>query len=602
LGRALVTIGLLGLLFERSLGDLVAWVGRGALFLAAPYLLVAVLQAEKAHGFAASLVESAIPARTIIESISDALVALDQNGCVVYWNAAAQRLFGCGAAEVFGNDFISLVVPDSFRDEARGILAGLSRGEGKPSGERMELTIRDCRGRDFTAEMVFYMSPATEGRLIVVVIGDVSERKRMEEELRHHRDHLEELVKLRTDELETLNRELTQEIAERARTDEALRLSEERFRSLFNGMTEGFALHEIICDDKGTPIDYRFLDINPAFELLTGLRRDDVVGRLKSDVLPNDDPEWVRLYGSVALTGDPVGFERYSPALERVYEVFAYCPAPFQFAAVFMDITDRKRTEDEIRQLNEILTSRAAELEAANEKLRELDRLKSLFIASMSHELRTPLNNIIGFTGIMLQGMAGELNEEQRKQLTIVKEGSLHLLSLINDIIDISKIEAGKVDLYIREFDLSELVREVSGGFAGEAQKKGVEIIVHTPETLVIESDKRRTRQILMNLTDNAVKFTDSGKIEVSLTVRDGGVDVSVSDTGIGIKMEDLGRLFCAFSQVVSVDRPKEGTGLGLYLSRKIAHLLGGEITVRSELGKGSVFTLSLAGRPEYER
>ncbi|NTU42375.1 MAG: PAS domain S-box protein [Nitrospirales bacterium] len=262
------------------------------------------------------------------------------------------------------------------------------------------------------------------------------------------------------------------------------------------------------------------------------------------------------------------------------------------------DLTERKRIEEELREhrdhLENMVRLRTSELEEANTRLLEMDRLKSVFIASMSHELRTPLNTIIGFSGIILQGLAGTLNAEQQKQLGIVKGSSLHLLSLINDIIDISKIETGKLDLYIRSFDLSTLVREVTGEYAGKAEEKGLEMIVHTPETLPIESDKRRTRQILVNLLDNAVKFTERGQIEVCLTITGGNAEISFSDTGIGIEAEDMGRLFRSFCQIVTKEIPKEGSGLGLYLSRKIARLLGGDISVQSEPGKGSVFTLAL--------
>lgn len=139
---------------------------------------------------------------------------------------------------------------------------------------------------------------------------------------------------------------VVRDVTDRKRAEEVLRESEERYRGLFNSMTEGFALHEVICDENGVPYDFRFLDINPAFEKLTGLKREDVIGRTHNEVLPNDDPRWVREYGAVALTGKPTQFENYSPALGRHYEVFAYSPAPHQFAVVFLDITERKQAEE----------------------------------------------------------------------------------------------------------------------------------------------------------------------------------------------------------------------------------------------------------------
>jgi signal transduction histidine kinase len=216
-----------------------------------------------------------------------------------------------------------------------------------------------------------------------------------------------------------------------------------------------------------------------------------------------------------------------------------------------------------------------------------------MFIASMSHELRTPLNSIIGFTGIILQGMSGEINSEQEKQLTLVKNSANHLLALINDIIDISKIEADKVEITIEEFDLSMLAQEIKDSFAVVAGKKGLELLLQTP-TLIIKSDRRRTEQILVNFISNAVKFTDKGEIEIKIVKKDKMVEMSVKDKGIGIKKEDMDKLFKTFSRIPVKDRIIEGTGLGLYLSKKIADLLGGEIKAESEFGKGSVFTLTL--------
>ncbi len=241
------------------------------------------------------------------------------------------------------------------------------------------------------------------------------------------------------------------------------------------------------------------------------------------------------------------------------------------------------------------LANRTEELGQANIRLQELDRLKSIFIASMSHELRTPLNSIIGFTGIILQGITGEINEEQRKQLTIVKNSANHLLELINDIIDLSKIEAGKVELLIEEFDISGLIGELEESFRVSVSEKDLKLSLEVPDRLIVKSDERRTKQILFNFVSNAVKFTDRGEITIKAAKRDGRVEVSVQDTGIGIKKDHMDRLFKVFSRIRNKGVLfREGTGLGLYLSKKIADLLNGEIKAESEVGKGSVFTLSL--------
>jgi len=265
---------------------------------------------------------------------------------------------------------------------------------------------------------------------------------------------------------------------------------------------------------------------------------------------------------------------------------------------IIKDITERKQAEDALKkahdQLENKVAQRTEELQKANLKLRELDQLKSMFIASMNHELRTPLSLIIGFTDIILQEISGEINQEQRRQFTLVKKNANHLLSLINDILDVNKIETGKVEMIIEEFDLSALSQEIKDNFRIAADKKELELSFKIPPTLLIESDRRRTKQILVNLLSNALKFTDRGEIKIKIATKDKMVEMSVQDSGSGIKKEDMDKLFNAFSQIPNPGKIEEGTGLGLYLSKKNANLLGGDILVESELGKGSVFTLTL--------
>jgi len=176
----------------------------------------------------------------------------------------------------------------------------------------------------------------------------------------------------------------------------------------------------------------------------------------------------------------------------------------------------------------------------------------------------------------------------------MVKNSAHHLLTLINDVIDVSKIEAGKVELFIEEFNLADLIQAVKESFKVAADEKNLKLSLEMPERLIIKSDKRRTKQVIMNLVSNAVKFTDRGEIEIKVKKKDERVKVSVSDTGIGIKKEDMEKLFKQFSRIYVEGKPvTEGTGLGLYLSKKIVDLLGGQIKAESEFGKGSMFTFT---------
>ena len=226
--------------------------------------------------------------------------------------------------------------------------------------------------------------------------------------------------------------------------------------------------------------------------------------------------------------------------------------------------------------------------------MKELDRLKSIFLASMSHDLRTPLTSILGFTRMILKGQTGDINEEQKKALKIILNSADHLHELIDDAIDVYKIEANKLNIRKDKFNLAEEILDLKESFNIIVRKKGLEFFIDTPEVLEIYNDKIRINQILINLIGNAIKFTEEGKISIIIQKSDENVEISVKDTGPGIKKENLEKLFKPFSRIIVPGKFKEGTGLGLYLSQKLANLIEGEILVESEFGKGSTFKLSL--------
>lgn len=376
-----------------------------------------------------------------------------------------------------------------------------------------------------------------------------------------------------------------------------LKESKERYHTVFeNTGTATMVIEE----------DMTISMVNTQFKKLSGYSKKEIENKMKwTDFIIPEDLERIKKYHITRRkTGEnpPTEYEfRFIDRKGNIKDIFlkiGMISNTKKSIASLTDITERKQAEEALQevhdQLEDKVVQRTKELQEANLKLQELDYLKSMFIASMSHELRTPLNSIIGFTGIMLKEMSGEINEEQRKQLNLVKNSANHLLALINDVIDISKIEAGKVEIAIKEFDLSVLIQEIKNSFAVAVDKKGLELLLQTPQTFLIKSDERRTKQILVNFISNAIKFTDRGEIEIKVIQKNEIVEVSVRDTGIGIKKEDMGKLFETFSRITTKDRIEEGTGLGLYLSQKIAHLLGGDITAKSEFGKGSVFTLTL--------
>lgn len=269
------------------------------------------------------------------------------------------------------------------------------------------------------------------------------------------------------------------------------------------------------------------------------------------------------------------------------------------------DITKRIKAEEELRRLNAELEQRViertADLAKEKEKAESADRLKSAFLASMSHELRTPLNSIIGFTGIVLQGLPGPLNEEQKKQLGMVRNSARHLLELINDILDLSKIEAGQLEIDIKQFNVRESIEKVVRSLEPIAEKKNISLTnTIAPEVNKLTNDRRRFEQILINLINNALKFTNKGSIHLECTVNGQKLVTRVMDTGIGIKPEDLDKLFQTFQQIdAGLTRNHEGSGLGLSICKRLVEKMGGKISVQSEWEKGSTFTFTLPLEPE---
>ena len=270
------------------------------------------------------------------------------------------------------------------------------------------------------------------------------------------------------------------------------------------------------------------------------------------------------------------------------------------FIGIGVDISERIASERELRQLNSDLERLVTErTEALNDALlaaQHADAMKSAFLATMSHELRTPLNSIIGFSGILLNGLPGDINTEQAKQLGMVRNSARHLLELINDVLDISKIEAGELAVYKEPVFIPALVSDVVNSVSPQASMKHLILDVDVDVDVdTISTDERRLRQILVNLVNNAVKFTEKGRVAVHGFMKGRTFVVDVQDTGVGIEAVELPGLFTPFHQVENgFAQTHEGTGLGLAISHRLAALLGGTIAVTSEPGVGSMFTLTL--------
>ncbi len=384
----------------------------------------------------------------------------------------------------------------------------------------------------------------------------------------------------------------------------ALEVSEEHFRMLVQGVRD-YAL--FVMSPGGIISSW-----NPGAERIKGWTADEIIGQHFSIFYPEEDKASKKPQRELVIAAREGKYEEEGWRVRKDGSLF--------WASVL--ITALRDEHGELRAYAKVtrdLTERRRYEQALLEKNRELEaaiQAKDRFLASMSHELRTPLNAVIGFTGTLLMRLPGPLTAEQDKQLRTVQSSAKHLLSLINDLLDLAKLNSGRVTLKPGPVVCQEVMREVAEALKPAAEARGLTLEVAAPEApVVVRSDRRAVSQVLLNLTNNALKFTDKGGVRLELsgapsrpsapaTGRDGDdrdgrpVELSVVDTGVGISPEDQARLFQPFAQVGDEDlRERGGAGLGLHISQRLAALLGGEIIVESEPGRGSRFTLRLGGR-----
>ncbi|MEZ4598496.1 MAG: GAF domain-containing protein [Syntrophotaleaceae bacterium] len=381
---------------------------------------------------------------------------------------------------------------------------------------------------------------------------------------------------------------MAKDITERKEAEEALIKNEAKYRSLFENIDEGFCIMQMIFDDAGKPVDFRFLETNPAFEKHTGLI--DAQGKTIRQLFPRHEEHWFEIYGRIALSGQAERFENWAEQLHRWFDLFAFRygePESRQVAVLFSDITERKKAEADI-----VEARKAAE---------EANQAKSAFLANMSHEIRTPMTVFLVALENLLQL---ERDPQHCRLLELADKSAKRLDALIDDILDFSRIEAGKIELADEPFDVRETVREVFDMFDLQAEKKNLRLITEVAEPVPrqIFGDRGKLGQILTNLIGNALKFTHEGEIRVKVGLREQSLEFSIADTGIGIPKDKCETIFESFTQAdSSLTRQYGGTGLGLTISRGLVKLMGGEIWARPGEQGGSVFTFTLPLRIPVE-
>jgi len=487
----------------------------------------------------------------IVESSDDAIISKTLDGFITSWNPGAENIFGYSAGEVVGKPMLIIFPPEHVNEESE-ILARIGRGEGVQHFETVRVR-KDGKRIDVSVTL----SPIADGNGKIVGASKIA-----------------------------------RDITERKQAEVALRLSEERYRTLFDTLIEGFCTIEVIFDAGGKSVDYRFLEINPAFEKQTGLH--NAQGKLVRDLIPNLEAHWFEIYGKIALTGEPAHFENEAKALGRHYDVFAYRigePENRKVAILFNDITERKKAEDEIKKMNASLeqrvTERTAQLEAANQEL-------EAFSYSVSHDLRAPLRAVNGFAGIVLEDFGPQMPEAGRKYLERIRNGGQQMGQLIDDLLAFSRLSRQPMNRY--KVDNVKLVQNVLEEL--KPQREGRQIEIRVGDLPPCYGDSALLKQVWVNLLSNAIKYSrgrEPAVVEIGCVCEGEKNTYFVRDNGTGFDMQYAHKLFGVFQRLHRADE-FEGTGVGLAIVQRIIHRHGGRVWAEGVAGKGATFHFTLEG------
>lgn len=510
----------------------------------------------------------------IVESSDDAIIGESLSGIITSWNAAATRIFGYEAEQAIGRPVSFLAWPGD-EGQMESFLEKLRRGE---RVDHYEVARRHKSGRKIMVSLSLSPIMGSDGKIIGIakIARDITERKISEQAMAEQG-------------------RLLHTLEEKESTSRAEMIAERKFRDLIEHAPDAI----LQVDSTGS-----IVIANRTAETMFRYSREELMGNGVDMLVPDahraGHAEHRRAFASAGTTR-PMGLGLDLLARRKDGTTFPVeislspikTDGGVHVTAVIRDVTERKQTELRVRTLQE---SYMTELEARQKEAERLNRLKSEFMASISHELRTPLHTIIGFAELLEEETSTSLSEKQRRFLHHIHTDSEHLLSLINDVLDLSRIEAGGLHLRAEALPLQEIVAESVNAIRPYADSKAISVREGGHLGVGVWADPTRLRQILYNLLSNGAKFTKAGgEVWVEAAVEGSSVKITVGDTGLGIPAEECVRIFDKFYQVgftpVGV---REGTGLGLAICKQLVEMQGGKIWVESEPHKGSRFHFTL--------